>query len=59
MAAEMQVRTSSDSVEVPFGTRSHQGPAELLDIAGARVEFLGAKQGNQATVGASHHERRR
>ena len=44
---------------MPFGTRLTQGSAELLDITGARVEFLGAEQGNQTSIGAGDHERRR
>lgn len=49
----------SDPVEIPFGTRSAQGSAELVDVAGARVEFSGAEQGNQTTVSARDHERGR
>lgn len=49
----------SDPVEIPFGTHSAQGSAELVDVAGARVEFCGAEQGNQTTVSARDHERGR
>ena len=31
---------------------------ELIDIAGARVEFGGAEQCHQTSIGASDHERR-
>lgn len=48
---------SSDPVEVLLGTRSTQGPAERLDIAGARVEFLGAEQGDQIVISPSEDER--
>ena len=43
---------------MPLRARPAQGLVELLDVAGARVEFGRPEQRHQTAIGASDHERR-
>ena len=53
-----ETRWPLDPVELTLSARSTQGSLKLLDIAGARIEFLGAEHFHQTAVRARNHERR-